>query len=140
MRLEHTIAIDCSVAAVWAFCVVDHVRNHPRWDSDIELSLRTDGALGLGSVITRRNTRYERPVEGTMEITEWDPPRRMGARIQEGSMVGGGWISLASDGPNRTLLTRAAEFPGTDPAIRERVLARMDETGRILKALVESET
>lgn len=140
MRLEHTIAIDRSVPAVWGFCVVDHVRNHPRWDSDIELSLDTEGPLGLGSLITRRNTRYEQPVEGTMEITEWDPPRRMGARIQEGSIVSSGWISLAPDGPNRTLLTRTAEFPGTDPAIREVVLARMDETGRILKTLVESET
>src|SRR5512144_1268046 len=66
------------------FYAVEHVRNHPRWDPDIELWLDSDAPIGVGTVIHRRNKRSGTPVKGTMEVMEFEPNQVLGMLIHDG--------------------------------------------------------
>ncbi len=44
-KIETTEIIDRPLADVFRFYAVEHVRNHPRWDPDIELWLDKPGPL-----------------------------------------------------------------------------------------------
>jgi hypothetical protein len=72
MRIEVSTTIDRPVADVWRFYAVEHVRNHPRWDPDMELEQISDGPIELDTRIRRRNSRSGEPVEGEMEVVEWE--------------------------------------------------------------------
>ncbi|MBA3363657.1 MAG: polyketide cyclase, partial [Actinobacteria bacterium] len=37
MKIEASIEIDKPIADVWRWYAEDHVRNHPRWNPDLEL-------------------------------------------------------------------------------------------------------
>ena len=85
MWIEVSTTIDRPVAEVWRWYAVEHVRNHPRWDPDIELEQVSEGPIGLGTRIRRRNVRWGAPIEGEMEIVEWEPERAMATRIASSS-------------------------------------------------------
>jgi hypothetical protein len=72
VKVEVSQTIDRPVATVFGFYAHDHVRNHPRWDPKMELEQVTDGPIGVGTVIRRRNTHFGDPVDGTMEVTEFE--------------------------------------------------------------------
>ena len=57
LQFESSEVIDRPIDKVFHFFAVEHVRNHPRWDSDIELWLDNDAPLTVGTVIHRRNKR-----------------------------------------------------------------------------------
>ena len=44
----------------------------------------SDGPIGVGTMIRRRNSRSGTPVEGTMEIVEFEPNRVMAVMIHDG--------------------------------------------------------
>ena len=72
MKVEVTQTIDRPVATVFDFYARDHVRNHPRWDPMMELEQITDGPIGVGTVIRRRHSHFGDPVDGLMEVTEFE--------------------------------------------------------------------
>ncbi len=76
--------IDRPLDKVFHFYADEHVRNHPRWDPDIELWLDSDDPIKVGTVIRRRNSRSGTPVEGTMEVVEYEPNRAFGTVIHDG--------------------------------------------------------
>ena len=78
LQFESSQVIDRPIDKVFHFYAVEHVRNHPRWDSDIELWLDSDSPIGVGTIIRRRNKRSGTPVEGTMEVVEFEPNRVIG--------------------------------------------------------------
>src|SRR5512137_1400887 len=84
LQLESSQVIDRPIDKVFHFYAVDHVRNHPRWDSDIELWLDSDQPIGVGTVIRRRNKRSGKPVDGTMEVVEFEPNRLFAMLIHDG--------------------------------------------------------
>jgi hypothetical protein len=43
MKIEVSELIDRPPAEVFRFVAVDHVRNHPRWDPQMELEQLTEG-------------------------------------------------------------------------------------------------
>jgi len=126
---------------VWQLIVVDHVRNHPRWDPKMWLEQVTSGPIGVGTRIKRRHTRAGAPIEGTMEVVEFDPPHAFGVLIRDetpsGPLEVRSRMTLQPHGAGRTLLTIELDLPGTaasmDPSMIEASLARMKE-------LIESET
>jgi hypothetical protein len=61
MPVEVSTTIDRPVGVVWRFWAVEHVRNHPRWDPDMELEQISEGLMGLGTRIRRRNVRWGTP-------------------------------------------------------------------------------
>ena len=86
VRIEVSEEIERPVSVVFKFYAEDHVRNHPRWDPDIELWLDSEVPISAGTVIRRRNSRSGTPVEGTMEVVEWEPNRSMGVVTRDGPM------------------------------------------------------
>jgi hypothetical protein len=62
LHIEYSHVINRPIDKVFHFMVGGHVRNHPRWDSDIELRLDSDVPRGVGTIIKRRNSRSGTPV------------------------------------------------------------------------------
>lgn len=84
MKFEVSQTIDRPISVVFQFYAHDHVRNHPRWDPMMELEQISDGPIGVGTVIRRSNTHFGDPVEGTMEVTEFEENHAMGVVIHDG--------------------------------------------------------
>jgi uncharacterized protein YndB with AHSA1/START domain len=84
VRIEVSEEIDRPVPVVFKFYAEDHVRNHPRWDPDIELWRTSDEPIEVGTIIQRRNSHSgTTAVEGTMEVVEYEPNRAFGVLTRE---------------------------------------------------------
>lgn len=141
MRIQVTETIDRPVADVFRFYAVDHVRNHPRWDPDMELEQLSEGPIGVGTIIRRRHTHGGTEVEGTMEVVEYEPERAFGVVIHDGPLEMRGRVTFGAEGAERTLLAISVEMPGADASLDPRVLTPlMERSARTIKDLVESET
>jgi Polyketide cyclase / dehydrase and lipid transport len=139
VRIEVSQEIDRPVPSVFKFFADDHVRNHPRWDPDIELWLNSDEPLGVGTIIQRRNSRSGTVVEGTMEVVEYEPNRAFGAVVREGGMEIYGRGTLEEVGEGRTRLTISAEMP-IDESMKDRMSGLVQRSLQNIKELIEAET
>src|SRR5215207_4607734 len=139
VRIEVSQEIDRPVGVVFNFYAKDHVRNHPRWDPDIELWRTSDEPLGLGTIIQRRNSRSGTPVEGTMEVVEYEPNRAIGMVIREGGMETDGRTTFEETSEARTRLTMRTEMP-IDESMKDPVTASVQRSLRNIKELIETET
>jgi uncharacterized protein YndB with AHSA1/START domain len=140
VQFEISQVIDRPVAKVFHFYAHEHVRNHPRWDPDMELEQISDGPIGVGAVIRRRNSRYGTPVEGTMEVVEFEPDRAFAVVIHDGPVEIRGRATFEPIGDNRTTMTTIVELPGADESMDRSFLAsRLERSARNQKELMESE-
>jgi len=140
VKLQVSQVIDRPVAKVFHFMVDEHVRNHPRWDPDIELWLESDTPIGVGTIIHRRNSRSGTPVEGTMKVVEYEPNRAFGTVIHDGPIEMIGRITFEPAGVDRTTVTIFIELPGMDESMdKSFLMSRLEEVGKIRKELIESE-
>lgn len=140
LQFESSQVIDRPVEKVFHFFAVEHVRNHPRWDSDIELWLDSDGPLGVGTIIRRRNKRSGSPVEGTMEVVEFEPNRVIAMVIREGPAVMLGRTTFEAIGLDQTRLTTIIDIPGMDASTDKTFMnSRLEHSAQIRKQLMESE-
>ncbi len=139
MRIEEPTIIDRPLAAVWDFCIVHHMENHPRWDSSVELESPSDDPICVGSVITRRTNRFGTITEGTMEITELVPMRIMRVLTQDGPMRIDGWMTFEEIDGGTTRFTRGGEFPDITDEQAATIRTMMRQTSGIIKDLIESE-
>ena len=132
--------IDRPVDKVFHFYAHEHVRNHPRWDPDMELEQITEGPIGVGTVIRRRNSRYGTPVEGTMEVVEFEPNRAFGVVIHDGPVEILGRATFEAVSDNQTTMTTIVELPGADESMdRSFLTSRLERSARNQKRLMESE-
>jgi hypothetical protein len=140
VHLESTQVIDRPVDKVFLFFAVEHVRNHPRWDPDIELWLDTEAPIGLGTVIHRRNKRSGTTVEGTMEVVEFEPDHSFGMVIYDGPAVTHGRTTFKALDGDHTRLTTTIDIPWMDETADTSFLERrLAEAGQIRKQLMEAE-
>jgi hypothetical protein len=139
VRIEVSEEIDRPVPVVFKFYADDHVRNHPRWDPAIELWRTSDEPLGLGTVIQRRNSRSGTPVEGTMEVVEYEPNRAIGMVIREGGMEIHGRATFEEISEGRTRITTRADFP-IDESMKDRMSGLVRGGYQKIKELIEAET
>ena len=140
LRLESSEVIDRALDQVFRFYAVEHVRNHPRWDPDIELWLDSDGPIGVGTVIRRRNKRSGAPVEGTMEVVEFEPNRVLAMVIHDGPAEMRGRTTFEAIGDNQTRIKTVIDIPGMDASADKTFLnSRLERSARIRKQLMESE-
>ena len=139
VNVQVSTVVNRPVADVFQFYAYDHVRNHPRWDPDMELEQETDGPIGVGTIIRRRNTHSGTPVEGTMEVVEFEPNRAMGVVIHDGPAETLGRVTFKPEGQRRTTLTINAEFPDMDPMMESRIIGLVERSARNIKHLIESE-
>ena len=132
--------IDRPLAKVFHFYAHEHVRNHPRWDPDIELEQVSDGPIGVGTVIRRRNSRSGTPVEGPMEVVQSEPNRAFGMIIHDGPVEMHGRATFEAIGDNQTTITTIIELPGMDESMDKSLLiSRLERSGQNMKQLIESE-
>jgi len=140
VEIEVSTVVERPVATVWDFYAVHHVENHPRWDPDLELEKLSDGPIGLGTLIKRRNTRYDTPTEGTMEVVEFEPEKVMGVKIQDGPIETKGRARFSAATPDTTGMTIWAEFPGMDDSMADKIRPLMERSAQTIKQLIESRT
>jgi uncharacterized protein YndB with AHSA1/START domain len=140
MELAASTTIDRPVGEVWRWYAVEHVRNHPRWNPDIELEQISEGPIGLGTRIRRRSTHWGESVQGEMEVVEWEPERAMGALIHDENMEILGRAIFEETEPGRTLLRIVSDFRGLDESKAEFVTGLMQRSAENIRRLMESDT
>ncbi len=140
-QIRSSQVINRPVNTVFHFVAEEHVRNHPRWDPDIELWLESDSPFGVGTIIHRRNSRSGTPVEGTMEVVEFEPNRAFGTIIHDGPAEMRGRITFEAVSEYQTTVTTVFDIPGMDESMdKSFITSRMERSGRNMKQLIESET
>ena len=131
MKLELSQVINRPPAEVFRFIATNHVLNHPRWDPKMELRQLTEGPIGVGTVIHRRHTHAEFPVEGTMEVVEFSAPQAFGLLIRDGPVEMRSRMTFEPHGQNATLITGSLDIPSMpepmDPGPIQQSLHRMKE-------------
>lgn len=132
--------IDRPIEKVFHFFAVEHVRNHPRWDSDISLWLDSDTPIGIGTVIHRLNKRSGVPVKGTMKVVEFETNRVIGMEIHDGPDVMFGRTTFEAIDENKTKIIITIDIPWMDEsADRSFLNNRLSQVSKIRKQLMESE-
>ena len=84
MKVELSEVVHHPISEVFAFYADNHLENHPRWDPEMQLSLATDGEVGIGTVFNRRHTHFGDPVEGSMTVIEFERDELFGLAIDDG--------------------------------------------------------
>jgi hypothetical protein len=138
LRVQVSEVIDRPVAEVFHFYAHEHVRNHPRWDPEMQLEQASDGPIGVGTIIRRRNTHSGTPVEGTMEVVEFEPDRAFGVLIREGPTETRGRVTFKAEGQERTTITISADFADLDESMESTMTGLMERSARNIKYLVEN--
>jgi uncharacterized protein YndB with AHSA1/START domain len=140
-QIKVSQVIDRPVSTVFHFIAEQHVRNHPRWDPDIELWLESDTSIDVGTIIHRRSSRSGTPVEGTMEVVEFEPNRAMGTVIHDGPAEMRSRMTFEAINESQTRVTTVIDIPGMDASIdKSFIISRLERSCRNRKQLIESET
>lgn len=140
VKVDLSEEIERPVAVVFRWYADDHVRNHPRWDPNIELWLDSDAPIGLGTIIRRRNSRSGTPVEGMMKVVEYRPNQVMGVITHDGPIEIRGRATFESLEPGLTRLTVRADIPGLDTSVQTPMTEAVKGSLRKIKELIERET
>ena len=142
IHLQVSQVFERPVEVVFDFLAREHVRNHPRWDPDIKLELDSKNPIGVGTIIKRVNSRSGTPVEGTMEVVEFEPNRAFGTLIHDGPVEMRGRTTFESMGENKTSITIHVELHGMDEKSVDKnfLTGQMDRSIQNMKRLVETET
>jgi hypothetical protein len=136
VQIEVSEHIDRPPEVVFQFVGYEHVENHPRWDTAMELEKLTAGPIGVGTVIRRRHTRAGYPIEGTMEVVEFDPPRTIAMLIHDGPVDMFGRQSVAPEGEGASRLTIWVDIPGAPNPLDPMPI---QNSVRRIKELIEAE-
>jgi hypothetical protein len=96
--------------------------------------------MGVGTIIQRRNSRGYggTPVEGTIEVVEYEPNRAFAAVIREGGMEVHGRVTFEEVSEGRTRLTITANMP-IDESMKDRMSGLVQRSLRNIKELIEAE-
>jgi uncharacterized membrane protein len=139
VKVHVSQVIDRPVAEVFHFFAVEHVRNHPRWDPFMRLEQISDGPIGVGTVIKRINFRSGTPVEGTMEVVEFEPNRAIGILTHDGAVDISGRTTFEAVGDANTTLTISVEILGMDESMGGMMTGAIQKSLQNIKQLIESE-
>ena len=140
LQYESSQVINRPLDKVFNFYAVEHVRNHPRWDPDIELWRDFDAPICVGTIIRRRNKRSGTPVEGTMEVVEFEPNRVFAMVIHDGPAEMRGRTIFEAINDKQTKITTTIDIPGMDENTDKTFLnRRLEHSAQIRKQLMESE-
>ncbi len=108
-RIEVAVELDATPDEVWA--VVEPIERHVDWMADAEtIRFTSDQQRGLGTTFECDTKVGPITLTDVMEITEWEPARRMGVR-HTGIVTGSGVFVLAPiDFDRRTRFTWTEEL------------------------------
>jgi len=139
IRVQLSQVINRPVADVFRFFAHKHVRNHPRWDPSIQLEKVSSGPMGVGTVIKRINTRSGKPVEGTMEVVQFEPDRVISMITHDGPIEIHGRATFDSVAENQSVLTMHVEIPDMDESMESMMTSAIQKSLENIKQLIESE-
>lgn len=139
VELQVSESIDRPVANVFHFFAEEHIRNHPRWDPFMRLEQISDGPIGVGTIIKRINSRSGTPVEGTMEVVEYEPNRAIGMLTHDGPVEIHGRTTFEAVGDAQTTLTISVEIRGMDESMEGMMTGAFQKSLQNIKQLIESE-
>ena len=140
VQLQTSLVIDKPVEAVFRFYALGHVRNHPRWDPDIQLEQISEGPMGVGTLIRRRNSRSGTLVEGSMELVEFEPNRTLGMLIHDGPVEMRGRTTSEAVSAGQTRMTSTVEIPDMDEKMDKGFLqGRLERSSQTIKRMIETE-
>jgi hypothetical protein len=139
VKVQLSQVIKRPVGDVFRFYALEHVRNHPRWDPFMQLEQVTDGPIGIGTIIKRINSRSGRPVEGTMEVVQFEPDRAIGMITHDGPVEIHGRATFEAVGEDQTILTMHVEIPGMDESMESMMSGAIQQSFQNIKQLIESE-
>jgi hypothetical protein len=92
-------------AEVFRFVATDHFQNHPKWDPAVTSITKTSpGPMGVGTTAQLVRTDRGRRVEGTMEVTEYQPVRSFTEVSRFGPFTLHARATLAPVAPSSTRL------------------------------------
>ncbi len=111
MKIELSEVINHPVSDVFTFYADDHLQNHPRWDSEMQLSRATDGDVGVGTVFNRRHTHFGDPVEGSMRVIDFERDELFGLAVDDGMGEFYIWLRFEADGEDSTKVSATADVP-----------------------------
>jgi uncharacterized membrane protein len=139
VKVHVSQVIDRPVADVFHFFAEEHVRNHPRWDPYMRLEQISEGPIGVGTIIKRINSRSGTPVEGTMEVVEFEPNEAIGMLTHDGpvEIVGRTTFEAVSDAV--TTLIMGVEIRGMDESMGAMMTGAIQKSLQNIKQLIESE-
>ena len=108
-RIRVAIELDATPARVWS--VLEQVERHVDWMADAEaIRFASEQTRGIGTRFVCDTKIGPIAMQDHMEITEWEPQRRMGVR-HTGVVTGTGSFELTSiDLDRRTRLTWTEEL------------------------------
>ena len=112
MKIELSEVIAHPISDVFEFYVDDHLVNHPRWDHEMQLSLATDGKVGIGTVFDRRHTHFGDPVEGQMTVIELERDETFGLVVDDGMGEWFGRLSFEPVDESNTRVRVLVDMPG----------------------------
>jgi uncharacterized protein YndB with AHSA1/START domain len=136
VKIEVSQVIHRPPAVVFRFIVVNHIRNHPRWDPKMELQQLSEGPIRVGTIIRRRRTHTGAPTEGTMEVVEYKPDRTFGMVIRDGPVEMRSRMTFEPDGEGGTIIRGSVDVPAmAEPMDSGPIEASL----RRIKELIESE-
>ena len=142
MRNEETITIDRPIDEVFAY--LSDVERHPEWVSSVLATRKTsDGPMGLGATFTEEGKTLGRHLEGTWEITAYEPPHTIQQRMKLGpaqviitatmeAANGGTKVTIVQEGETGGLLKLA------DPLVARSLKKQLAADVETLRTLVES--
>ena len=140
VKVQASQVIDRPVADVFRIHAYEHVRNHPRWDPLMQLEQVSDGPIGVGTIIKRINLHSGTPVEGTMEIVEFEPNRAVGMIVHDGAVEMVARATYEAESDDRTTLTLIVEFLAMDESMADMLTNEMEKAAQTIKQFIESET
>jgi len=82
IEVEHTFEIDRRAEEVFEY--LTDVSRLPEWQSSAESAELEEGELRVGARIREVRTFMGRRAASTLEVTEYEPPRRFSLRVVEG--------------------------------------------------------
>jgi predicted ester cyclase len=96
--------------------------------------------MGVGTIIHRVNSRSGTPIEGTMEVVEYEPNKAIAMVIHDGPAEMRGRTTFEALNDNQTILTTFIEIPGMDDSMdKSFLLSRLERSGQLRKQLMEAE-
>ena len=144
VRIQTSQIIDRSPDDVFRFVATDHFENHPKWDpSVVEMEQTSTGPMRTGT--TARLVRRDRGkrVEGTVEITEYEPNRRFVAVVRFGPFELRQDVTVVAvdESSSRLTLTIMTKATGVVkillPFLRGKFAQTMTESLRRIKDMIE---
>jgi Polyketide cyclase / dehydrase and lipid transport len=145
VRLAASQVIERPPAEVFRFVATDHFQNHPKWDPAVTAITQTSpGPMGVGTTARLVRTDRGRRIQGTMEVTEYEPVRRFTEVSRFGPFTLHARATLAPVAPASTRLqlvidTHARGVVGLLlPLMRGTFRKTMARSLRIIKQHVEA--